>query len=733
MQEPTTALPAGMAPPAYRPFQVTPGMGTPRDTSADAIVANGQPSTEGTMAPSAPVVAGLAGHVRKCFEEAKQHLEQSGVAEQIIAAKRARDLQYSPTKLAQIRAIEGPDYDPPYDPIIDVKCRALEAWLSDIILSHGNRPWSIEPTPIPDLPEEVTQVVETMAEQRMAEQVAQEYEQQAQQAAQNGQPIPPPPSVDDVRARTEQILPEMKTMFVAEMKRRAREACDKMTAKIEDQLAEGGWRQAIKELLYDFCTYPACFLKGPILVKEARLKQQFNAQTRKWTTAVVVKKIDTWKRVPPDKIYPEPHSTSINGGYLIELSAYKRKDLYNSIGIEGYSETSIREVLREHKNGGLKIWTLNENEKARIEKKSEYIVGNDIDVIIFWGPISGQLLIDWGINENAEIVADAEREYEACVELIGTTVIMARLNPDPLGQKPYYKTSLIEDPDRFWNKAVPDILKDISALCGAVLRACGVNAAFAAGPMVDINVERMKDQNDTSVYPRRKFLSTNKQMSESKAVNFYQPQLLTTQLSSFLEFCHTLADEWVNVPRITHGGDTSGSGVTSTASGTSMFITQSSRGVKASAKNVDGVIEGSVTKQYQVNLWEDEKNEFGGPYLDAKIVARGSSSLMAKEQQAVRRQEFTTQLLPEEKQLLGMEGLKGILQEKLKALEMDVDKLLPDDRNLIQDMTGMKIPGGQPQLPSPQGKPEALSAAGDMSGGRDFSLFQPGAQAGVQA
>jgi hypothetical protein len=73
-----------------------------------------------------------------------------------------------------------------------------------------------------------------------------------------------------------------------------------------------------------------------------------------------------------------------------------------------------------------------------------------------------------------------------------------------------------------------------------------------------------------------------------------------------------------------------------------------------------------------------------------------------------------------------MEGLKGILQEKLKALEMDVDKLLPDDRKLIQDMTGMQITGGQPQLPSPPqaANPEALSMAGDMSGGRDFSAFQ---------
>lgn len=724
------------SPAAFRPFNVERVTGTPRSSSgADGVSTIGVGATGGATdgagaKPPESVLQGLAGHVRAKFDAAKQHLEQSGVADQIINAKRARDFQYSPTKQAQIREIEGPDYDPPYDPVIDVKCRALEAWLSDIILSHGNRPWSIEPTPIPDLPDELAQIVERAAEQRVAEQMAQEYEAALEQQMSGVGSSVAAPTIEEVQARTEQLLPDIKAMFVAEMKRRARAAVEKMTGKIDDQLAEGGWMQAIKEILYDFTTYPACFLKGPTLKRVPQLKQQYNERARRWETVVIQRKIDTWKRVAPDRIFPEPHSTGINGGYLCELASYKRKDLYDSMGIEGYSETAIREVLKTHTAGGLKIWTLNDQEKAQIEKKSNHIVGDDIDVIIFWGPVSGQLLLEWGMKPT--VITDAEREYDAWVELIGTQVIMARLNPDPLGQKPYYKTSLIEDPDRFWNKAVPDILKDLSALCNAVLRACGVNAAFGAGPMVDLNVDRMRDKNDTRIWPRKTFVSTNKQMQESKAVNFYQPQLQVRALSDFLEFCHTLADEWVNVPRITHGGDSSGSGVTSTASGTSMFITQSSRGVKASAKNIDsGIIEPSVTKQYQVNLWEDEKNEYGGPYLDAKIVARGSSSLMAKEQQAVRRQEFSTQLSQEEKQILGMEGIEEILREKIKSLEMDIDKLLPEDRAHIKSMTGLELPAGGAGSGTAG---ESLTPSGDLSAGRDFSLYQgAGAGAGVGA
>lgn len=183
--------------------------------------------------------------------------------------------------------------------------------------------------------------------------------------------------------------------------------------------------------------------------------------------------------------------------------------------------------------------------------------------------------------------------------------------------------------------------------------------------------------------------------------------------------------------RIAHGGDQPATGVTSTASGTSMFITQSNQGVAAYEKNLDfGILAPSVTKQYQTNLWENKDEEYSSPYLDAKVIARGAASMTAKEQQAVRRTEFTTTLLPEEKQILGMDGLKELLRQKIQALEMDTDKLLPEDRDVIERMTGMQIPaqGEQAALPGPGAAPEALNPAGDKSGGRDFALVQ-GAQA----
>ena len=57
-------------------------------------------------------------------------------------------------------------------------------------------------------------------------------------------------------------------------------------------------------------------------------------------------------------------------------------------------------------------------------------------------------------------VPDPAQEYDANVWVIGNYVIKAVLNYDPLGQKPYCKTSFIKCPGAFWGKGIPEIIED---------------------------------------------------------------------------------------------------------------------------------------------------------------------------------------------------------------------------------------------------------------------------------
>jgi hypothetical protein len=93
-----------------------------------------------------PVILGLTGYLRQCWdvaEMAKRPIEQI-----MLRAMRQRNGEYEADKLQQIRAQGGSEV---YMMITEVKCRAAESWLRDILLEGGGPPWDLEATPIPDL------------------------------------------------------------------------------------------------------------------------------------------------------------------------------------------------------------------------------------------------------------------------------------------------------------------------------------------------------------------------------------------------------------------------------------------------------------------------------------------------------------------------------------------------------------------------------------------------------
>ena len=95
-----------------------------------------------------PVIQGLAGHVNKRWQVAR--LAKRELEERMLKCLRRRNGEYDPEKLAEIQAQGGSEI---FIQLTSVKCRAATSWLRDTLLGTGaDRPWSIEPTPIPDLP-----------------------------------------------------------------------------------------------------------------------------------------------------------------------------------------------------------------------------------------------------------------------------------------------------------------------------------------------------------------------------------------------------------------------------------------------------------------------------------------------------------------------------------------------------------------------------------------------------
>ena len=97
--------------------------------------------------------------MREAFTRAKRHKEAvvwrngASVHETMMRCLRMRNNEYDP-ELA--RALDGIDV---YMPLASMKMRAAQAWIRDTLANAEDKPWTVEPTPIPELSDEGKQAV----------------------------------------------------------------------------------------------------------------------------------------------------------------------------------------------------------------------------------------------------------------------------------------------------------------------------------------------------------------------------------------------------------------------------------------------------------------------------------------------------------------------------------------------------------------------------------------------
>lgn len=656
-------------------------------------------------ANNAPVVQGLAGHIRKCWESARQAKEQT-VEQRMLQSIRQRRGEYDPQKKAQIEQQGGSTI---YMMLTANKCRSASSWLRDVLLTTSqNKPWSIQPGAVPDL------------DPKIVDSVMQEATSRIQQMEQAGTPM----SDNDIR----QMLLNLKDQATARLQQIARAAADRMETKMLDQLQEGGFLEALSDMIDDITTFPTAVLKGPVVRKKSRLKW-VAGQDGSYTPDVQEEMVLEWERVDPFNVYPAADATKIEDGYFIERHRLSRTDLSSLIGVDGYSDDAISAVLDQYGRNGLHNWLQVDMEKASVEGKSTSSVADNpsdlIDAIQFWGSVQGKMLIEWGMDKKS--VPNPLKEYPVEVWLIGNWVIKAIINNDPMGRKPYYKASYEEIPGCFWGNSVADLCRDTQDVCNAAARALVNNMGIASGPQVVYNVDRLPaGENITQMYPWKTWQVTSDPMAGSQPMmQFFQPTSLSQELMQVYDKFATLADEYTGIPRYMTGSSPTG-GAGRTASGMSMLMSNAGKSIKQVISNMDmHILSKAIDRLYYYNMKYSDDPDLKG---DVNIVASGAEALMAQEQTQQRRNEFLQLVLQNEiaHQVVGMEGIAAIIRENAKNLGMNVNDIVPPLEILKQQwaqqqaasQNAMAQQGAQPGAPqtpgvsAPGGTPPALNGPG---------------------
>lgn len=649
------------------------------------------------QANSQPVVQALNGYIRKQWMSSMMAKQMTSEIK-MLKSVRARRGEYDPDKLAQLREQGSSTI---YMMITSNKCRAASSWLRDtLVTASDDKPWTIEPTALPDLPP------------NEVESILQQAQMEVEQLYLNGTP----PTDQQVRER----LLEMKDMALSHLKDLAKRTAERMEVKMEDQLQEGNWSKAFSEFLDDITTFPSAFIKGPIIRKRPKLKW-IPTQDGQYTLEQNEELVMEWERVDPFNIYPSADASDVNQGDLIERHKLSRADLQAMIGVEGYSEGAIRAVLETYGKGGLRDWIYVDMNKAAAEGKSTMGVQQNpsklIDALQFWGSVQGQLLLDWGMS--ADEIPDPLAEYPVEAWIIADWVIKAVINPDPLGRRPYYKASYEEVPGAYWGNSVADLCRDAQDVCNATARALVNNMSIASGPQVVYNIDRLpQGENITQMYPWKVWQVTSDPLNGSAPpMQFFQPSSLSQELMAVFEKFSILADEYTGIPRYMTGDSPAG-GAGRTASGMSMLMSNAGKAIKQVVANIDGnVISPVIERLYYYNMRYGTDPDLKG---DINIVARGAVSLIVKEQAQVRQNQFLQIALtsPFAQQIIGVEGVAELLRQGAKTLDMNPDRIVPPVEIIKQRMaqaqaaqlaqqqqlaqaTGQVEAGGSPPNPGP--------------------------------
>ena len=663
-----------------------------------------------------PVIQGLAAHVRTRWDSART--AKRTLEDRMLQCLRQRNGEYDPEKLQEIKEQGGSDI---YINLTSVKCRAATSWLRDTLLGTGSdKPWAIAQTPNPDMPPEIMQELQA----RLANELMVHIQQGGMQ-----------PSPSELRT----MALQMKDEAEREMREQSADRVARMERKMEDQLQEGGWHKAFNEFLDDIVTFPYAVMKGPIKRKRKTLKWQNNA-------LVPVEEIrNEWERVDPFMLYWAPWSWDLGDGYVIERHRLTAEALQALIDVPGYNNDAIRTILNDFGTMGMKQWLWSDSSKAEAEGKDvteSSITGDLVDALQLWDSVKGSLLLEWGLTEKE--IPDPALNYPCEVWLIGNIVIRAVLNYDPLGRKPYYLTSYENLPGSVDGKGVTDLCRDAQAMVNASGRALANNMGISSGPQVGINISRLPTGEDiTDMHPWKIWqFSSSDYGDNSPPITFFQPNSNANELMAVFEKFSARADEDTMIPRYMTGENTPGAGRTS--SGLSMLISNAGKGIKQVISNIDkNVITPAIERLYQDNLRYSKDPDLIG---DVNIVATGATSLVIKEAEAVRRNEFLQVVLnsPVAQQIVGMDGTAELLRDQAKNLSGNVDRIVPDRQQLsvvqqqqqtiaqLQEqlaavMGEIQNMGMAPQAPGmTQGPaPKNMLPDGSQVGGREGNMMSP--------
>lgn len=641
------------------------------------------------QAADEPAMSNLAQYIRTEFDMMKRHRNSgnAGWTDRLLRALRVFNGIYDPTQIAEIRKFGGSEV---YARIVAMKCRGASSLLRDVYLAP-DRPWGLDPTPDPEIPEEVMASIQQLIQVELAT-LAQAGEQ---------------PGLDMVRDRTTQLVEAARDAA----KKRAKDRTTLAANKVDEILIEGGFYKALAEFLTDLPLFPFAAIKGPFVKIVPTVTWQNGQPTVNQKPRLM------WSRVSPFDIWWTPGVADIEDAAVIERSRITRADLNDLLDLPGYNHEAIKAVLDEYGRTGInEDWDASDSERAVNESRENPNVNqsNMLSLLEYHGNVQGRMLLEWGMEKDQ--VPDEMRDYFIQAWLIGRYVIKVQMSPSPRKRHPYFITSFEKVPGTVVGNGLPDILNDIQDVCNASLRALVNNLSISSGPQVVVNDDRLApDEDGEELYPWKRWHVQSDPMGNNaqKPVDFFQPNSNASELLGVYQKFSEIADEISAIPRYLSGAGAGGAG--RTASGLAMLMGNASKVLQTVAANIDrDVLDPLLRQLLDMILLTDQTGLLSG---DEVVKVLGVNVAVQKETQRSRQLEFLQITAnPVDTQIMGPKGRAAVLRSVASTIGLDGQPIVPSDDDLDKQMQAMQMAAMAQAGAAAQGEqaPKGGNVTGDM-------------------
>lgn len=556
-----------------------------------------------------------------------------------------------------------------------MKAGVVQSYLAESLIQAGQLPWTIQPTPVPDLSDS--------GELMVAQSVQQSVEQ-------------------GFRGDLRSLVYSLKSEAARKELEHAQDIADNMMKLITDQCAEGGWNRAMFGFINNFCVYPYAVLAGPIPTRRVRMQWSGETLRPKYETFYEFKSISPWD------FWWSPDSPDTQRGTGIFIrQRWTRQQLLDAAKMTSYIGENIIKVLDDSNRNGFRYhWISNNPEQTDSQVLSWRDNDTTIDVLIHWGYFSGRELTKYGIPG-----LEDDEFYNAMVTMCGRHIIQVLVEKNPtLNKRPVFTASFYTTQDRIPGESIPQRLRDVERCYETCLRYLISNAYYGSAPITEADYSRvskfMSDEDIGRIIPGSMYFSEPELGNATPAFKYYSLPNNMAAFQNALVYFMDLADRVTNIPAALHG-TAQGSGANRTFRGAAMLQSNAVKAIQSAVFNIDEFVYKPLGELlYNYNMIYSKDQTVKG---DCKIMARGVTALLQKETDRQNSYEILQMVASAGQQLAALPNGAKIVQWALKNVfqNMGVPKeLLKDEGVQGQNQAGQGIPGG---IPGQQGQAEAAA------------------------